>query len=652
MSESPAGGLAGLAGAFGVAMSYEDANHRQVEVAEHTVVDVLHALGVDASTPAAIAAALEEARRRGASLASEPPVPLPAPAGRTWGWMLQLYSLRSLGSWGMGDYRDLADIVRWSGSADGGRAGMVLCNPLHAMTPTLPIENSPYFPSSRRFRSPLYLRVADTAEYAASDSATRSRVDSLRPPATDGPIDRNAVWTAKLAALEALWPYARQNVIDDFRAEHGEALDRFALFGTLAEEHGPDWRLWPEELRDPAGPRVAQAGDRRSDRVRFHAWLQLLCDEQLAAAAQAAREAGMPIGIVHDLAVGVDPGGADAWALQGVLAVGATVGCPPDAFNQLGQDWRLPPWHPTRLAETSYQPFRDLVRSVLRHAGGIRIDHVMGLFRLWWIPDGNPAGQGAYVTYDWRALIGVLTQEAQRAGAVVIGEDLGTVETRVTEGLAEAGILGCDVAWFMRDKTGTTYLPPAQWRAGAIASVTTHDLPTAAGWFTDEAVRVRVELDLLDRPVEQERARAAEERALLLETLRAESLLDGRAEADEAAADEAAAGERSDLVEVALALHRLLVASPAALVVAAPGDAVGDLRQPNLPGTIDEYPNWRLPLTDDTGRTLTIEELQDDVRVRRLIEVMAGVGAPAPVRGPASDTVIRVNDSAGPEDLR
>jgi len=275
------------------------------------------------------------------------------------------------------------------------------------------------------------------------------------------------------------------------------------------------------------------------------------------------------------------------------------------------------------------------VRSVLRHAGGIRIDHVMGLFRLWWIPDGNPASEGAYVSYDWRALIGVLTQEARRVGAVVIGEDLGTVETRVTDAMADAGILGCDVAWFKRDKTGT-YLPPDQWRASAIASVTTHDLPTVAGWFTDEAVRVRAELGLLDGPVEDERARTAQERAALLTMLREESLL----------------GDSNDLAEIALALHRLLVASPAAIVVAAPGDAVGDMRQPNLPGTLDEYPNWRLPLTDGAGQPMTIEELQDDVRVRRLIGVMAGLGAPAPGQTPASDTVTRVSDSPGDRDLR
>ncbi len=630
-------GLAELAGAYGVGLSYLDQEDRRTTIAEQTIVEVLGALGVDATSPAAVTSALATIRRDETPPLHVLPVPLPLSSARSWGWMVQLYSLHSEGSWGMGDYRDLAEIVRWSGSAEGGGAGLVLCNPLHAMAPTFPVQDSPYFPSSRRFRSPLYLRIEDIPEYDSGPAYVRAVVDALRPSIVDGLIDRDAVWTSKLAACEVLWPQARQDRIDAFRVDQGVALDRFALFCALAEDHGPDWRKWPEELRDPAGPAAAQALEQRNDRVRFHAWLQWLCDEQLARAAVAARQSGMPIGIVHDLAVGVDPGGADAWALQDVLAVGATVGCPPDSYNQLGQDWQLPPWHPTRLAADGYRPFRDMVRSVLRHAGGIRVDHVMGLFRLWWIPEGAPATRGAYVTYDWRALIGVLTEEASRAGAIVIGEDLGTVEPRVTEVLADAGILGCDVAWFKNVGAGGAYLPPAKWRAGAIAAATTHDLPTVAGWYTDEAVRVRAGLGQLSGPVEVERARTALEREGLLEMLRAEGLL---------------ARDAEDLTEIALALHRALVASPAALVVAAPGDAVGDLRQPNLPGTRFEYPNWRLPLTDSACRAMTIEELKGDARVRRLIDVLRAVGDPAPGPRPASDNVTGVIDSSGRGDAR
>ncbi|MEP6697683.1 MAG: 4-alpha-glucanotransferase [Pseudonocardiales bacterium] len=663
--------LAELAAAHGVALSYVDAGDRPVGVATQTVIEVLSVLGVDASTPAAAQAALDQWQRRaaqrhlpptvvvtahtslslgvpagatlrltaedgqvfpspGATLPAGLPVGwyslavddevstvmvvperLPAPAGRAWGWMLQLYSVLSEGSWGIGDYRDLADIAAWSASQAGGAAGLLLCNPLHAPTPVPPIENSPYFPSSRRFRSPLYLRIADIPEYATCDPATRRRIDALRPAGTADRIDRDAAWAAKRAALEILWgqsPRARHDRATEIGQAAGPALEQFALFCVLAEIHGPNWRDWPAELHDPAGPAAGAALRRHLDRVGFHTWLQVLCDEQLARA----RPTGMRVGIVHDLAVGVDPSGADAWALQGVLADGVTVGCPPDTFNQRGQDWALPAWHPLRLAEAGYAPFRDLLRSVLRHAGGIRIDHVMGLFRMWWVPEGNSPDRGTYVRYDSRAMLGAVLIEASRAGAVVVGEDLGTVEPKVTEALAAAGVLGSDVVWFQRRKAGGAPLPPEDWRPAAMASVTTHDLPTVAGWLADESLRIRAELGQLGVPVGQERSRLAAERAALLGLLQSEGLL------DPARAD--------DPAEITLGLHRLLVASPAALVVATLGDAVGDLRQPNLPGTRDEYPNWRLPLADGWGCAMPAEQLPGDPAVRRLIAVLSRVG--------------------------
>jgi 4-alpha-glucanotransferase len=340
-----------------------------------------------------------------------------------------------------------------------------------------------------------------------------------------------------------------------------------------------------------------------ADRVSFWCWVQLLVDEQLAGLGE-----GMTVGVVHDLAVGVDAGGADAWALQDALALGTTVGAPPDLFNQQGQDWGLPPWRPDRLRELGFAPYRDVVRGVLRHAGGLRIDHVMGLFRLWWVPSGSSAAEGTYVSYDADAMLGVLALEAVRAGALVVGEDLGTVEDRVRVALEEAGVLGSAVLWFERDESGD-FLPPAQWRELALATVTTHDLPTAAGFLAEEQVRVRDELGQLGMPVEQERERVREERAALEAMLRDTGLL------------EACDGD------VALAMHAALAASRCRLVLAAYGDAVGDLRQPNLPGTVDEYPNWRLPLADGSGRVVGLEELLDAPGVRRLTALLAeGVG--------------------------
>jgi len=674
--------LAALAAAHGVATSYDDWAGRPVAVSADTVAAVLAALDVPAGTPAQVRRTLAELRAQRAArllpptvvawaghprpltrpdgrplsggagsveladgtlrplpesggglvlpadlpigwhrlsvtasgqaataalVVAPPRIPLPPGLRRAWGWMVQLYALRGAGSWGMGDYADLAELVDWSGREGG--AGFVLCNPLHAPTPVDPIEDSPYFPSSRRFHSPLYLRVAETAEYGRAGADVRAAVDRLAPPA--GPlIDRTETWLAKRAALRLLFPYRSAGELAAFRAGRGAALEDFALFCALAERHGRDWRRWPAALRHPASAAMRSARDERTAAVEFHAWLQLLCDRQLAAVAAAADRAGMPVGVVHDLAVGVDPGGADAWAWQDVVSGQATVGAPPDSFNQRGQDWQLPPWRPDRLAEAGYAPFREVLRAVLRHAGGIRVDHVMGLFRLWWVPAGRGPEAGAYVHYDAEAMLATVAVEAHAAAAVVVGEDLGTVDPAVGRRLADLGVLGSDVAWFCRDPDSGEFLPPADWRALAMASVSTHDLPTVAGWLADEPVRVRAELGQLALPVGQERARMAAERDGLLALLRRLGLL--AAEADDPAA-------------VSVALHALLAASPARLVAASPGDAVGDLRQPNLPGTRTEYPNWRLPLADATGRPVTLEEFRHHPQVARLLAALAAV---------------------------
>ncbi|HEX2297170.1 MAG TPA: 4-alpha-glucanotransferase, partial [Pseudonocardiaceae bacterium] len=345
-------------------------------------------------------------------------------------------------------------------------------------------------------------------------------------------------------------------------------------------------------------------------RVAFHAWVQQQCSAQLAGVQAAGRQ--MAIGVVHDLAVGVDPEGADAWALQDVLATGVTIGAPPDAFSQQGQNWGLPPWRPDRLAATGYRAYRDMLRAVLAHADGLRIDHVAGLWRLWWIPPGASPDQGTYVHYDAEAMLAVLALEAHRAGAVVVGEDLGTVEPEVTEALAAQRMLGCAVLWFARDEQapGEPLLAPQRWPERAAASISTHDLPTAAGFLRGEQVRVRAELGLLtDEAAEWARARA--ERAELVALLRAEGLLGPEPQPGKAAGSEEEIEE-----EIVVAMHALLARTPCRLLLASPYDAIGEPRQPNLPGTIDEYPNWRLPLP------LTLEKLQHDPRVQRVADVL------------------------------
>jgi 4-alpha-glucanotransferase len=285
----------------------------------------------------------------------------------------------------------------------------------------------------------------------------------------------------------------------------------------------------------------------------------------------------MTVGIVHDLPVGVHPGGADTWAVRDVFAADVRVGAPPDAFNQQGQDWNLPPWRPDKLAEAGYAPFRDVIRGVLRYADGIRVDHIAGLWRLWWIPPGEPAHRGTYVHYDAEAMVGVLALEAHRAGAVVVGEDLGTVEETVTETMHERGMLSSAVLWFERDwdAPGKPFTRPDGWDPEAMASISTHDLPTVSGWLEGEHVRVRAELGLLDRGVEAEENAAAAERQALRELLAREGIPD------------------DDMV---VALHSLLARAASRLVLTSPADVAGQVRQPNLPGTVDQYPNWRIPL--------------------------------------------------------
>lgn len=525
------------------------------------------------------------------TLVAAPPKVPTAPA--TWGWMLQLYAMRSARSWGMGDLGDLREFVDWTAREHG--AGAVLLNPLHAPGPTHPVQPSPYTPSSRRFANPLALRIEDTDAYRGADPDTRAEVDALRVSASTDRIDHDLVWAAKRAALELLWrAEGRPDPLDGPAATDG--LRDWATYCALAERHGGRWSRWPQPLRDVAGSAVASARRELAPRVAFHVWVQQRCAEQLTAVRQTARDAGMALGMLHDLAVGVDADGADAWALADVLATGVSVGAPPDNFTPRGQDWGLPPWRPDRLAATGYAALREMLRAVLSHADGLRIDHVAGLWRLWWIPPGDGPDRGTYVHYDADTMLAVLALEAHRAAATVVGEDLGTVEPEVTQALSDNGMLGCAVGWFTRDQSapGEPLLSPTNWPPRAAASLSTHDLPTAAGFLRGEHVRVRAELGLLDDVV-AEQDNADRERAEWLALLRSEGLLDNASDPDESA--------------IIVAMHRLLAATPSQLKLVSPYDVIGEPRQPNLPGTIDEYPNWRLPLP------VTLEQLRTDPRV-------------------------------------
>ena len=533
--------------------------------------------------------------------------------GRTWGLAAQLYSVRSEGSWGIGDLTDLTDMAVWSAARHG--AGFVLVNPLHAAAPTAPMEPSPYLPTSRRFVNPIYLRVEAISEFAFvkdRGELRKARAVAQGRAAKSKLIDRDSSWKVKRAALKAVYRVkrsaGRQLAYTAFRTREGSSLDDFAVWCALAEKYGNDWHLWPEELHHPAGDAVAAFAAKHDDAVDFHRWLQWQLDDQLTSAQATAVQAGMALGVMHDLAVGVDPNGADAWALQDTLTLGVSVGAPPDEYNQLGQDWSQPPWRPDRLIEQGYEPFRALVNAVLRHAGGIRIDHVIGLFRLWWVPKGAPPTEGTYVRYDHEALIGIVALEAYRSGAVVVGEDLGTVEPWVRDYLRERGLLGTSILWFEQDNWGGGGpLSARWWREYCLSSVTTHDLPPTAGYLAGEHVRIREELNLLARPASEELADDRAEQAAWLAELRSAGLL----------------GENPDVEQIVSALYAYLGRTPSRLLALALPDAVGDVRAQNQPGTTDEYPNWRVKLAGPDGKELLLEDVFADPRAAALADVLS-----------------------------
>jgi 4-alpha-glucanotransferase len=371
--------------------------------------------------------------------------------------------------------------------------------------------------------------------------------------------------------------------------------------------------MWPEPLRDPDSAEVAAFAAANSDLVDFHRWLQWLCADQLAAAHAAALDAGMPIGIVHDLAVGASPDGADAWAWSAVLAAGVSLGAPADMYNQQGQGWSLPPWRPDALAAAGFRPYRDMVRSWFARGGGLRIDHVLGLFRQWWVPDGASPADGAYVRVDHEAMVGIAMLEAHRAGACVIGEDLGTVEPWVREYLRDRGVLGTSILWFEHDDGGEPR-PAAGWRRECLASVATHDLPPSAGYLTGAHVAIRTRLGLLQRDPEQERRADEAQRLAWIRALARDGLLDPAVAemlSDTLADGPGPLGDRiGPYVDVVVtALYAYLASTPSLLLGVYLPDVAADRRPINQPGTRDAYPNWRLPVVDATGRAVLMEEM-------------------------------------------
>ncbi|TDT34082.1 4-alpha-glucanotransferase [Naumannella halotolerans] len=557
---------------------------------------------------------LSSAGRQLARMLLVAPQVIPTPPelvdGRLWGSATQLYSTPSQRSWGIGDFDDLARLARWS-AADHG-AGFVLVNPLQAGSVTVPFEPSPYLPSSRRFTDPIYLAIDQLPGFAELDPDARAAMDALAEQARTGLgelIDRDRIWPAKLAALRILFDHVGTEVdgFAEFRRERGQALIDFATWCALVQRHGGHWRDWPQELRRPRTPQVESFVAESAAEIDFWCWVQFCCDSQLARAQQQAVDAGMALGVMHDLAVGVHPDGADAWALGEVFADHCRVGAPPDAFNQLGQDWGQHPLRPDRLVQTDYAPFREMVHAILSHAGGLRIDHAMGMFRLWWVPGDQGPDQGTYVHYDSDMMLGILALEAARAGAVIVGEDLGTVEPQVRTELAARGVYGTSILWFEQDWDAGVPLPPQAWRRDCLAAVTTHDLPPTQGYLAGAHIDLRDRLGLLTVP------KAKEEQALAADVQRWRTELHALGLLPSIDADDE---------ELSKALHTFLGLTPSRLLCVSVADLVGERRAQNQPGTSNEYPNWRIPLGDAAGEPVTLDQLFVDPQANELAEIM------------------------------
>jgi 4-alpha-glucanotransferase len=499
------------------------------------------------------------------------------PSGlRTWGWSAQLYATRTRQSWGIGDLADLSRLAQWSKNLG---AGMVLINPLHAALPLLPQEASPYSPSSRRYLNPLYLRIEDLP------GAARLQQDIQRLAALghalndDRHIDRDRVFRLKQEAFQLLWArFEGDSDFERFRKAEGSSLRQFAAFCTLSENYGANWRQWPHLYHRPDSPDVERFAHDHADRVRFHEWLQWMLNQQLA-------RAGRHISLMQDLPVGFSPDGADAWVWQDLIAADMSIGAPPDLYSPNGQDWGLPPFIPHKLREAAYEPFIQTIRASLRHAGGLRIDHVMGLFRLWWVPKARKSKNGAYVRYQAEELLAIIELESQRAGAVVVGEDLGTVEAGVREQLADHNVLSYRLLWFEQT-------PPSQYPEKALAAITTHDLPTLAGIWTGADFETQRRLGL--NPDESASQRLRE---ILLKT----------------------SGLEAD-ADVTLAITKTfeqLAEAPSAIVMASMEAACVTAERPNMPAAAGgKYPNWSLALP------LPLEDLESSEVPHKLAQIL------------------------------
>lgn len=528
---------------------------------------------------------------------------------RPWGLAIQLYTLRSARNWGIGDFTDLAGFA--AAAAELG-VDLIGLNPLHALFPADPALCAPYSPSSRYFLNVLYIDPEAVPEFRSSVEAQRlvgtpefqARLEALRAAPF---VDYPAVTACKLEVLRALHAEftarasrARRLEFSHFLKKHGQVIERFALFNALhahfaAAGNLGGWPAWPTPYRDPAGP-VAQAfAAAEPAAVEFHCWLQWVAATQLEAAEQRARDAGLRLGLYRDLAVGPDAGGAETWTAPGLYVHGASVGAPPDPLALQGQDWGIPPLDPDVLRERGYAPFIRLLRANMGRDGALRIDHVMMLMRLWWVPRGAPSSAGGYVHYRLDELMGIVALESQRRRCLVIGEDLGTVPPEVRAAMDAHGLYSYRVLLFEREADGS-FRPPEHYPRAALVTPSTHDLPTLASFWagTDIDLRERLGLYPSAQLAGQQRAARRETRAALLAALRDAGL---------AAAEDGGAPLH--------AIQRFLARTPCAVLMLQPEDWLGMETPVNVPGTHREYPNWARKLSVDWAEFMRRQDLRD-----------------------------------------
>jgi 4-alpha-glucanotransferase len=557
------------------------------------------------------------------------------PDARSWGLTCQLYGLRSARNWGMGDFTDLAMLARAAASCAAAALGI---NPLHALFAAEPLHVSPYSPSSRTYIDYLYIDVTAVPGFA-QDEAARALIEGAAFATTCAAarsselIDYGAVAACKRPVLEALFRRFQMRELGaagvaksdlgqafrDFQLRGGRSLTDFAIFEALEEYYGHNgtgvgWRGWPSPMRNPRSPEVGDFAEAHRDRVEFFQFLQWEADRQLGAASAAGREGGLSIGLYRDLAVGADPNGADAWADQALVVPEASIGAPPDVFNRSGQNWGLAPVNPIILRRQGFAPFITSLRANMRHAGILRIDHVMSLSRLYWIPSGMEAKAGAYVTYPFDDLLRLVALESHRQKCAVVGEDLGTVPEGFRETMRSAKLLSYRVLVFERGADGS-FLPPAEYPPLAAAAAATHDLATLRGFWlgNDLAWRRRLGLYRDAAAAEADAIARSSDRDLLLEALLKEGLLAPERRGQFLSLD----GAPIYTAELGEAILTYLARSGARLMLVQLEDVLAESEQANLPGTTDEHPNWRRRLS------CNLDEIVHGGDLRRVAAVAA-----------------------------